>query len=132
MIGGMEWNRERWRYKLAQVCQRWRKLILGSPSHLILCPFCKYGTPVADMLAHSPPLPLPLVIDFFLGDWTNSALAADEGGIVLALEQRHRVRRIRFRMPIPNMRKFIMAIDREYPVLEYLVMAPVPWTKIQP
>ena len=63
IIGGRGWNREIWWYKLAQVCQRWRKLILGSPSYLSLCLFCTYGSPLADMLAHSPPL--PLVIDSF-------------------------------------------------------------------
>ena len=125
IIGERGWNRERWWYKLAQVCQRWRKLILGLPSYLSLCLFCTYGTPVADMLAYSPPL--PLVIDFFLGDWANSA--EDEERVVLALEQRHRIRRIRFRMPVPYMRKLIAAIEKEYPALEYLIMVPVPADK---
>ena len=49
---------ERWWYKFVQVCQRWRYLILGSASHLRLALLCTHGTPVADMLVHSPPLPL--------------------------------------------------------------------------
>ena len=116
--GGMGWERERWWYKPAQVCQRWRNLILGSPSYLGLSLVCTYGTPIADMLSHSPPL--PLVIDFFRDHWDITA--EDEKGIILALEQRHRIRRVRFKMPIPKLQKLIMAINEEYPLLEYLIM----------
>ncbi|KAI0251684.1 hypothetical protein BJV78DRAFT_1209845 [Lactifluus subvellereus] len=52
------WNLQlRW-CKLAHVCRRWRYLIYRSPSHLNLHLLCTNGTPVADMLIHSPPLPL--------------------------------------------------------------------------
>src|SRR5947208_15509543 len=37
VLWGMEWNRERWWYKLPHVCRRWRCLILGSASYLRLC-----------------------------------------------------------------------------------------------
>jgi hypothetical protein len=77
------------------------------------------GTPVADMLAHSPPF--PLVIDFFQRDIT----AEDEEGIVLALEQRHRIRRIRLEIPILDLQKLIVSINQVYPILEYLTMAPL-------
>jgi hypothetical protein len=77
------------------------------------------GTPVADMLAHSPPL--PLVIDFFQRDIT----AEDEEGIILALEQRNRIRRIRLEIPILDLQKLVVSIDEEYPILEYLTMAPL-------
>ena len=40
ILGGKGWERERWWYKLAQVCQRWRILILGSASYLGLCLVC--------------------------------------------------------------------------------------------
>ena len=120
--GGRGWDRERWWYKLAQVCQRWRTLILGSPSYLDLCLVCTYGTPIADMLAHSPPL--PLVIDFFDQDWVITA--DDEEEIILALEKRDRVRRVRLGMPVPSLQKLIMTIDEEYPVLEYLIVLPRP------
>ena len=115
--GGRDWDREQWWYKPAQVCRRWRNLILGSASYLRLCLVCKYDTPVMDMLAHSPPL--PLIIDYF-GDIT----AEDEEGIILALGLRDRVRRVRLGMPFPKLQKLIMAIDGEYPVLEYLIMDP--------
>ena len=115
--GGEEWTGERWWYRLAHVCQRWRNLILGSASSLGLCLVCTYGTPVADMLVHSPPL--PLVIDYRIRGIT----AEDEEAILLALEQRDRVRRIRFYIPAPQLQKFIMAIDGEYPILEFLMFS---------
>jgi hypothetical protein len=59
----LDWDRQRWWYKLAQVCRRWRYLILASPSRLDLHLFCTYDVPVADMLAHSPPLPLTICYD---------------------------------------------------------------------
>jgi hypothetical protein len=82
-------------------------LILGSPSHLGVCIVCTYGTPVADVLAHSPPL--PLIIDYF-DDTTDTA---EEEGILLALEQRNCVRRIRVRLRIAvlNLPKFMKCIE---------------------
>ncbi|KAI0275538.1 hypothetical protein BGY98DRAFT_49118 [Russula aff. rugulosa BPL654] len=118
--GGVEWVGERWWYRLVHVCQRWRNLILGSASYLGLCLVCTYGTPVADMLVHSPPL--PLVIDYQRKDIT----AEDEEAMILALAQRDRVRRIRFNLPVPKLQKLIMAIDGEYPILEYLILMEPP------
>ena len=117
IMGGGQWAGERWWFRLAHVCQRWRSLILGSASYLGLCLVCTYGTPVADMLAHSPPL--PLVIDYYGHDIT----AEDEEAIILALAQQDRVRRIRFRMPVRKLQNLIMAIDGEYPILEYLILS---------
>ena len=115
--GGKRWDWERWWYKLAQVCRRWRILIFGSTSYLGLCLVCTHGTPVEDMLAHSPPL--PLVIDYFEG---HRDITAEEEGIIVALGRHDRVRRIRLCVPIPNLQKLIMAINEEYPVMEYLIM----------
>jgi hypothetical protein len=74
---------------------------------------------VADMLAHSPPL--PLVIDYYDGENTNITAEGEEA-IILALEQRDRVRRIRFDLPVLKLQKLVMAIDGEYPTLEYLIL----------
>ena len=121
--GGVKWVGEHWWYRPAHVCQRWRNLILGSASYLGLCLVCTYRTPVADMLAHSPPL--PLVIDYQYHDIT----AEDEEAIALALAQRDRVRRIRFHIPLLSLQKLIVAIDGEYPILEYLILADPPEEK---
>jgi hypothetical protein len=75
---------------------------------------------MADMLAHSPPL--PLVIDYE----DTVTTAEDEEAIILALAQRDRVRRIRFNLPVWKLQRFIMAIDGEYPILEYLILADPP------
>ena len=77
------------------------------------------------MLAHSPPL--PLVIDYYEDDENINITAEDEEAIILALEQRDRVRRIRFCVPVQNMQNFIRALDGEYPLLEYLILASPNW-----
>ena len=117
-MGGNElWVQGRWWYRLAQVCQRWRNLILGSASHLRLSLVCTDGTPVENMLTHSPHL--PLTVDYRSG---GRITAEDEEGILLALEQRHRVRHLRLCLPIHDLRKLVMAIDEEFPILEYLIV----------
>jgi hypothetical protein len=69
------------------------------------------------MLAHSPPL--PLVIEYyFQGDFT----AEDEEGAILALKQRDRVRRFRLSMPVADLQRLVVAMDEEYPILEFLVI----------
>ena len=124
LAGGLEWDRERWWYKLTQVCRRWRNVIYGSATYLGLCLVCTFGTPVKDMLAHSPSF--QLIIDYDNESFENFGITAeDEDGIIHALGQRDRVR---LWLPIPNMQKLIPAMDGEYPVLEYLIMSYVtPW-----
>ena len=65
------------------------------------------------MLAHSPPLPLD--IDY----WDeNNISAEDEEGVVLALKQYNRLRRVRLGMSGMGLQKFIVAMDDEYPILD--------------
>jgi hypothetical protein len=118
LLGGRKhWDRGHWWYKLTHVCKRWRNLILGSASYLGLTLVCTTGTPVGNMLAHSPTL--PLTVDYR----SNGGITAeDEEGILLALEQRHRVRHLRLFIPVQNLRKVVMAIDEEFPILEYLIV----------
>jgi hypothetical protein len=71
------------------------------------------------MLANSPPL--PLTVDYSSED---DITAEDEKGILLALEQRDRLRHLRLICPVQNLQKFIMAIDEEFPILEYLIIYP--------
>ena len=121
LFGGYErWVHGRWWYTLAHVCQRWRNLIFESTSYLGVSLVCTNGTPVADMLAHSPPL--PLVIDYFTIKEHPDITAEDEEGAIVALRQRDRVRRVRFEMPATNLQKLVMTIDEEYPILEHLVI----------
>ena len=114
------WEDERWWYNLTHVCRRWRYVILGSASYLRLSLLCTYNTPVADMLAHSPPLPLVIDYSYDSQDFT----AQDEEGAILALKKRDRVRRVRLYMPIIRLQKLILVMDEEYPILEYLIIRP--------
>jgi hypothetical protein len=70
------------------------------------------------MLAHSPPLPLDIEYQFGEDD---DITAEDEEGAILALKQCDRVRRVRILIPAEN-QKFILAMDDEYPILEYLIV----------
>jgi hypothetical protein len=111
---------ERWWYTFVQVCRRWRYLILGSTSYLRLALLCTRGTPVADMLLHSPPLPLIIHHD----DENHDLTVEDEEGIMLALHHRDRVRHINLRISVPSLQRLVMAIDGEFPILELLNIEP--------
>jgi hypothetical protein len=117
--GDKGWERGRWWYKLSHVCQRWRRVILSSASYLGVSLVCANGTPVADMLGHSPPLPL----DIDYSDENIEIAAEEEEGTILALKQYNRVRRVRFAMPVTSLQKLIVAMDDEYPILEYLIVS---------
>lgn len=120
MLPGEGWShRERWWYDLAHVCQRWRRLILASASYLRICLVFTYGTPVADMLTHSPSF--PLVVDYT--DETRGLTV--EGGEALWLaflpERRDRVRRIHLLVHESYLWKFVAALlDGTFPALEHL------------
>ena len=119
--GDRGWVRGRWWYKLAHVCRRWRIVILESASYLGISLVCTYGTPVADMLAHSPPL--PLVIDYYMN--RRHIATDDEEGLALALKQRDRILRVRLDMFV-SLQNFLEAMNEEYPILEHLViMVPI-------
>ena len=115
-----KWVHERWWYKLVHVCQRWRYLVLASASNLHLFLVCTYGTPVADMLAQSPLL--PLIIDY--NDQDRNISVEDEEGILVALHHRQRICRIRLWIPASNLRKLVAAMGGEFPILGYLFIKP--------
>jgi hypothetical protein len=100
------------------VSRRWRRVILAAPSLLDLHIVCTRGVPVADMLAHSPPL--PLIIFYRVGD--DPMTTEDEKGVLLALSHAHRyrVRRIALWMLSWELKKFVIAMDGQFPVLERL------------
>lgn len=82
------------------------------------------------MLAHSPPL--PLVIDYWrmgVMGFEPSRMVENEEGILLALQHRDRLRRIRIIWPLLSLQKFIMAMDGDFSILEYLYVAPGPPAK---
>jgi hypothetical protein len=107
-------GRGRWWHNLAHVCQRWRNIVFGSTAYLGVFLVCTNETPVADMLANSPPL--PLVIDYV--DKNDDIAAEDKERAILALKQYDRVRRVCLRVPAANIQKLIDVMDDEYPFLE--------------
>ena len=90
--------------------------MLESASYLRLSLVCARGTPVAIMLAHSPPL--PLIIDHL--DLNGNFTTKHEEGVVLALRHRDHLRCIRLMKAVPIFRKRIMVLDGEHPILEHL------------
>ena len=121
--GKLGWKHGRWWYILAHVCQRWRNLILGSASYLRLSLVCTNVTPIANVLRLSPPL--PLTVDY---QSENGITAEDEEGLLLALEQRDRIRHLRLCLPAGDLEKLVMEINMEFPVLEYLIVTT--WTPL--
>jgi hypothetical protein len=119
----LTWERQRWWHELAHVCRQWRNLILESPSRLNLHLFCTNGVPVANMLAHSPPLPLTV---YYHTD--REITAEDESGILLALSHRDRVHHIDlWELPDHDVRKFVAVMDDQFPNLERMYIQS--WTE---
>jgi hypothetical protein len=90
--------------------------VLESATHLRLALVCARGTPVADMLKHSPPL--PIIIDHVDQDYDITE--EDENGIIHALQHRDRVRRIRLRKSAPILDRLVSALDGDFPILDFL------------
>ena len=98
-------------------CLRNLILLLSSANSLNICLVFTSDTPVADMRAHSPPL--SLITDHVCGDFD---VREDEEGLLLALKQCDRVRRVHLQIAIPNLWKLVMAINEESQNLEYLII----------
>jgi hypothetical protein len=122
------WLGLRWWYKLAHVSRQWRRIILASPSLLDLQLVCTNlnKVPVADMLAHSPPLPLAI----FYSDITFNITPDDEEHALLAISQRDRVHSIVLWMPAANLERLIPAMCGDFPILEYLSINCRPQTDV--
>ncbi|KAI0247538.1 hypothetical protein BJV78DRAFT_909243 [Lactifluus subvellereus] len=110
----MDYQNLHWWYKLAHVCRRWRYLILASSSRLRLHLLCQPLTPVANMITHSPPLPLAIECD---GD---ELTAKEQEGMLYALQHCDRVRHIALEMSNATLQRLIMAMDKQFPILERL------------
>jgi len=71
---------------------------------------------VADLLAHSPPLPIII----YYGNPEPFDEQGDVEGIRLALQHRERVCRINLHLPFPSLRKVFKSMDGPFPALETL------------
>jgi hypothetical protein len=115
----VHWKSQCWWYTPVKVCRRWRHLILQYPKVLDLHLSCTHGVHVADMLAHSPPL--PLTID--LQETYREMPVQDENSARLALHQRDRVHRIALDLPASRLRRIMAAMDGPFPGLERLLIS---------
>ena len=110
-------NQPRWWHMLTQICQRWRSLILISPSRLNLHVVCTKGAPVEEMLAYFPHLPLEVNYKFVGGERRQRD---DERNMLLSLQRRHLVRRIRLDAPDRVLQRMIIPLNEEFPMLDHL------------
>ena len=114
------WNdRLGWR-KLSHVCQRWRYIMHESPFHLGMHIECTYGTPIVDMLAHLPPLPLLIHYKYLSADTMTEQ---DEMGIYYALQFHDRVRQINLHLSPAILKKCLAHMDACFPTLENLSLS---------
>jgi hypothetical protein len=106
-----------WWYTLAHVCQQWRRVLFATPTRLGITLVCKSRTPVADLLANSPPS-LPLVVY-----WGNPGTFDTEDSVksaVVALGDRDRVRRITLRVSEKSLCMAFSSMRGCFPTLETL------------
>lgn len=106
-------------YKLAHTCRRWRQLVFASSLRLNLQLRCTFGTPVTDMIDHSPPF--PLILDYgphLLKTWTH----ADEDGLLFALQHLARTREIMLSAPQSTLAEIINVMLDTAPMLRRLIL----------
>ena len=111
--------REPWRYKVEQICQTWRHLVFAHISYLHLCLVCTHGTSEA---VHPSPPPFLPDINYLDEDHLTTE---DKGDVILAMRHRDHIRRVRLEISVPNLQRFIMAMDEIFPVLNCLYLAPM-------
>ena len=91
-------------------------MLYESPTRLGITLVCNSRTPVADVLANSPLLPLVIY-------WGNpGTLDTEESvkNIHLALHHRERVRRIKLRLPESSLKDVFASMEGDFPTLETL------------
>jgi hypothetical protein len=113
------WARLQGWYKLAHTCPRWRQLIFASSLRLNLQLRCTFGTPIADMINHSPPF--PLILDYgphLLKTWTP----ADQDGLLFALQHLSRTHEIMLSAPQPTLAEIISTMLDAAPMLRRLIL----------
>ena len=103
-------------HTLVHVCQRWRRLVLGSPHRLKLKLVCTDGTPVKKTLDVWPGL--PIVIKTWFVDPTSNL-----DNIIAALEHNDRVHEVDL-MGIQGFQaeKVLLAMQRPFPELTGLTL----------
>jgi hypothetical protein len=100
-------------YTLVHVCQRWRCVVLASPSRLKLLLVCTDRTPVMDMLHIWPPFPIVI----------RSRRFGAVDNVIAALQQSDRIRRIYLKLRSSQLERLAAVMQKPYPSLTYLDLA---------
>ncbi|KAI0258124.1 hypothetical protein BC834DRAFT_913179 [Gloeopeniophorella convolvens] len=116
--------------ELAHVCHRWRQIVMESPNRLNLLLTCTLGTPVKDMITHSPPFPIILRYNRCCSLRPEDTRphhpcpgwgAGDEAEIHFALSQHlARVQHLSLSTSVPALSRLTEAMNRSAPRLRYL------------
>jgi hypothetical protein len=101
---------------LVHVCQRWRRLVFGSPRRLDLQLLCTHGTPVKQNLGCWPPFPITVCFSDY------GFTPDNEDSLFAALEHPDRIRRVNLNLPEPLLSKVVMAMQQQFPVLTHLTL----------
>jgi hypothetical protein len=102
-------------HTLVHVCRKWRAIVLGSPRRLDLRLLCTDITPVKEMLAVWPPLPI------VIGKYGRPT---QMDNMVVALEHNDRVRQIVLRdVTNSQLEKVLAAMQQPFPALTDLAIS---------
>jgi hypothetical protein len=113
------WNSNKGWFKLAHVCQEWRRLVLTSPSRLhmrLLFTARKSGRTIA--IRHLPPL--PRIVDYRFVDWLSQKA---QNRMISALAYPDRVCGITFNMSFERLKpspQLLEAMNQPFPSLKSL------------
>src|SRR6266852_1823116 len=119
ILSADHWARLQGWYKLAHTSPRWRQLFFTSSLRLNLQLRCTFGTPVTDMINHSPPF--PLILDYgphLLKTWTP----VDKDGLLFALQHLSRTHEIMLSAPPSTLAEIINAMLDTAPLLRRLIL----------
>ena len=111
-------------HTLVHVCRQWRTIVLGSPRRLGLRLLCTDRTPVKEMLAIWPPL--PIVVQIFSKETRMD-------NIVVALEHNERICEIVFfNVTKSQMKQVLAAVQQPFPALTRKVIWSSNWVEMPP
>ncbi|KAI9454980.1 hypothetical protein BJY52DRAFT_1389413 [Lactarius psammicola] len=114
------WNSRNGWFKLAHVCQRWRRVVLLSPSRLdVHLLFTLRRSSRVTMLSQLPPF--PILIDYCAEFWT----VKQENLALAAIRHRSRVRGIVLRRSYADMGRLLRALSHPFPGLKSLEICPL-------
>jgi hypothetical protein len=108
------WHRKSGWFNLVHVCQKWRRIVLASPSRLHLRLHFTERSPPVTLLTHLTFL--PVIIDYYTEDWDSSM----KDHMLSGFKYPDRVCEIRLEGSDAGFDALTSAMDCPFPALEYL------------